>query len=97
MRKLPQAFLRAFVGEISMQIRTTGLDWYLDDVLIKILTAELAESGEKQNVAVTLNFRDPNYCAENGGCCLSDYFTAHFQEYFRIENGRFPTLIPPMS
>lgn len=30
-------------------------------------------------------------------CCLSDYFTAHFQNYSWIENGRFPTLITPMS
>jgi hypothetical protein len=32
-----------------------------------------------------------------GWCCLSDYFTAHFPEYFREQHLSFPTLIAPVE
>lgn len=50
-----------------MQIRINDFDWYLDDALIKIIEDELRKSNQTKNEAVTLNFRDPNYCTEKGG------------------------------
>lgn len=50
-----------------MQVHITGLSWFLNDALIKIIEDELKKSGAKESEAVTLNFRDPEYSAESGG------------------------------
>ncbi len=63
----PQGLLRPLVGENAMKIRITDLDWYLDDALTRIIKSELHKSSLPKDEAITLNFRDPDYCAEKGG------------------------------
>ncbi len=51
-----------------MKINNTNCPYPVGRGLIRILEKEITKASIPEGVAVTINFRDPDYSAEGGGC-----------------------------